>query len=51
VDIKTIQELIGHSSASTTYDIYGHLIPGKKKEAIQLLSAAFGSVGRRLQKK
>jgi integrase len=36
---KVVQELLGHSSISITLDIYSHLIPGMKQQAIDKLSA------------
>ena len=36
---KVVQELLGHSSISITMDIYSHVIPGMKKQAINKLSA------------
>lgn len=37
VDIKVISELLGHKKASTTYDIYAHLIQEQKDSAIEQL--------------
>lgn len=37
VDIKIISELIGHEKVSTTYNIYAHLMPNQKEEAIKAL--------------
>lgn len=34
VDIKVIQEYLGHSSISTTLDTYGHVTPGLRKQAV-----------------
>jgi len=39
-DVNTVQEILGHEKPSYTYDIYGHLIPGKKEEAIRSFEAA-----------
>ncbi len=36
---KVVQELLGHSSISITMDIYSHVIPGMKAQAINKLSA------------
>ncbi len=41
VDIKTTQTIIGHSSASTTLDIYGHAMPDKVSEAGLILAENF----------
>lgn len=37
VDIKILSELIGHEKVSTTYNIYAHLMPNQKEEAIKAL--------------
>ena len=37
VDIKTISEMMGHSSIQITMDLYGHLLPGRKKDALNRL--------------
>jgi hypothetical protein len=34
VDIKVIQETLGHSSISTTLDAYGHVTPGLREQAV-----------------
>ena len=36
---KIVQELMGHSSISVTMDIYSHVIPGMKLQAINKLSS------------
>jgi len=38
IDIQVIQEQVGHSSPSITWDIYRHLYPNAKKEAMEKLS-------------
>lgn len=35
--LKTIQALVGHSSARTTWDTYGHLFSGETKKAVSRL--------------
>lgn len=30
---------VGHASITTTFDIYGHLMPGNEEEAADLLDA------------
>lgn len=37
IELKTISEILGHSSISITADIYGHVIEEKKKQAAQKL--------------
>lgn len=36
-DIKTVQELLGHADINTTSQIYVHVFPETKKEAVNLL--------------
>lgn len=36
-EVKTIQEILGHSDIQTTLDIYAHVMEDKKKEAQQSL--------------
>jgi len=48
-DIKFVQSQLGHSSAKTTLDRYGHLFPGTHKEAARRLDQTiFGNSVRRL---
>ncbi len=48
-DIKFVQSQLGHSSAKTTLDRYGHLFPGTHKEAARRLDqTVFGNSVRRL---
>ncbi|TFH65668.1 MAG: site-specific integrase [Candidatus Zixiibacteriota bacterium] len=43
-DIKFIQNQLGHASATTTLDRYGHLFPGMQKEAAERLDeTVFGN--------
>jgi integrase len=39
VNAKQLSEYMGHESIATTYDIYGHLLPGNEVEAAGLLDA------------
>jgi site-specific recombinase XerD len=41
LDIKTIQYQMRHDKASTTLDIYGHLMEGKKESARAAIAEAF----------
>lgn len=43
VDIKTIQELMGHSSARVTMDIYGHVLPDDRMNAADQVDAALSA--------
>ncbi|MBT9174318.1 MAG: putative defective protein IntQ [Syntrophomonadaceae bacterium] len=36
-NLKTVQALVGHSSARTTWDIYSHLFDGETKKAVSRL--------------
>lgn len=38
VDIQTVSALLGHSSARTTLDFYGHSLPERRRQAIALLA-------------
>lgn len=40
VDVNTVQEILGHEKPSYTYDLYSHLIPGKKEEAMRSFEVA-----------
>lgn len=40
--VKTVQETLGHASASTTLDIYGHLYEGEQRSALERLDALLG---------
>jgi integrase len=37
VELKTVSELLGHSSIRITGDIYAHVLPAAKNDAIDLL--------------
>ena len=37
-DIKTVQELLGHADINTTSQIYVHVFPETKKQAVNLLN-------------
>jgi integrase len=39
LNAKTITTIMGHSSISTTFDLYGHLFPGSEAEARGQLDA------------
>ncbi len=42
IDVKTVSELLGHSSVSTTLNIYAHSLMEQKKKAIEKLGAMHG---------
>ena len=37
IELKVMQELLGHSSIAMTANVYSHVLPNKKKEAIMKL--------------
>jgi len=37
VNIKTIQQRVGHTTIKTTLDTYGHLLPGMDEEAAEAI--------------
>ena len=39
VNAKAVSTYLGHASIQTTYDLYGHLMPGSEAEAGDLLDA------------
>lgn len=41
VDIKTVQELLGHSDYKTTLEIYIHVMPDQKKKAITIFDKIY----------
>ncbi|NLY20711.1 MAG: site-specific integrase [Tissierellia bacterium] len=41
VPIKTVQELMGHTDMATTMNIYTHVMPEQKEEAVSKLNAMF----------
>ncbi|HHW03365.1 MAG TPA: site-specific integrase [Thermoanaerobacterales bacterium] len=47
VDINTVQEILGHAKPSYTYDLYSHLMPGKKEEAMKTFEAVLCTVRQR----
>ena len=39
VNAKAIMAYLGHASIQTTFDLYGHLMPGNEEEAVALVNA------------
>jgi len=39
IPAKTVSELLGHSSVSVTLNIYTHVLPNKKVEAMGILDS------------
>jgi hypothetical protein len=39
VNAKAVSAYLGHASIQTTFDLYGHLIPGNEDEAVALVDA------------
>lgn len=50
VNAKAITAYLGHASIQTTFDLYGHLMPGNEHEAVALVDAYLerSDSGRRL---
>ena len=45
MDIKTTMEMLGHAQASTTLDIYGHVLKENKRVVVNdVVNRAFGNV-------
>ena len=42
VNIKVVQEILGHSRVSMTLDIYSHVLPSMQKDAMDKLDDFFG---------
>lgn len=42
---KVIQQVMRHASITTTFDLYGHLMPGMMEDAIDQLGDALGALG------
>ena len=40
IDLNTVQQILGHSVASTTLNVYGHVLKGRKEEAIRSIDTA-----------
>ena len=43
MDVKTLSMIIGHNSASTTLDIYGHITDDMQRKAAERIEAGIGS--------
>ncbi len=41
VDLKTVQELLGHSSIAVTADIYAHVVPEMQQEIVEKMDDLF----------
>lgn len=41
--VKVVQARLGHSSAKTTLDVYGHLFPDEEDRTRQAIESAFSS--------
>lgn len=41
IDVKTVQKLMGHSDYKTTMDIYTHVMPEKKMEAVSVFDKIY----------
>ena len=45
-DILTVSRRLGHAKASTTLDVYGHVLPGMDKEAAELFGSVVARAGK-----
>ena len=45
VNAKAITAYLGHASIQTTFDLYGHLMPGNEDEAVALVDAYLERAG------
>jgi site-specific recombinase XerD len=43
VDIKTVQNRLGHERASTTLDLYAGILPKKDREAANVVGSLLGA--------
>ena len=43
LDIKTLLEILGHSSAETTLNVYSHVTAEMERNAAQKIDSAFGT--------
>ena len=41
VDLKTVQELLGHSSIAVTAEIYAHVVPEMRQEIVDKMDDLF----------
>jgi integrase len=41
VNVKVVQEILGHSRISMTLDTYSHVLPGMQEEAVEKISSLF----------
>ncbi|HLZ60768.1 MAG TPA: site-specific integrase, partial [Ktedonosporobacter sp.] len=41
INIKVVQELLGHSNAQTTLNVYGHVTPGMHQAAMEQLDTRY----------
>jgi len=42
IHVKVVQELLGHSNAALTLNVYGHVLPSLQKEAMEKWDMLFG---------
>ena len=45
-DLKVVQEVLGHSSITTTGNVYAHVLMGLKRQAAASMDALFDTPGR-----
>jgi integrase len=44
-DIKVVQQMLGHKSATMTWDLYGHLFPNRLQEVAEVLDTGARAAG------
>jgi integrase len=42
-NVKVVQSMLGHQSATLTLDLYGHLLPDQRDEVAAAMDTAFAS--------
>ncbi len=42
VDVVSVQRFLGHASATTTLDVYGHLVPGQGQATALVMQDVLG---------
>ena len=44
MNVRLVQEIMGHSSATITWDTYSHIFEEDREQTRGVITAAFGSV-------
>lgn len=40
-DRNSVSKMLGHSPVKVTHDVYGHVVPGMRRDALQSLNGIF----------